>query len=264
MFTIIIPVFNRGEILSECLQSCISVASAIVSEGLERPEILVVDDGSNDYYQKKIEVMCAKYSVQLITSPTNRGAISARVIGASNAAYPAVTFLDSDNFLRPIPGSLVIRIVDVVARGGGVFFPTTLETGRILGVKFYLQRGELRLKDEINRDAPEMQMFCSAQAFLESFSNNRWRRIESPGYYKLLDSMAFKVIIFYDIRVYSLREGDDRLSLTLYKTRKNCLEVITAGISNVYNYSGIMDLQTIFKIMIRIIYATIRFAYAKI
>lgn len=89
--TIIVPAYNRGDIISETLNSLLNQTKPF-------HEVIVVDDGSSDNTHETLK----KYgdSIRVVHSP-NRGVQHARNIGASLATTEWITFCDSDDILMP-------------------------------------------------------------------------------------------------------------------------------------------------------------------
>ncbi|MDE6158206.1 MAG: glycosyltransferase, partial [Muribaculaceae bacterium] len=96
--SVIIPVYNVGELLRESVDSLISQLG-------DDCEVIIVDDGSTDNSGR----LCDEYSgiknVQVIHK-TNGGLSSARNAGIDHASGQYLLFLDSDDYLRP--GSLAL------------------------------------------------------------------------------------------------------------------------------------------------------------
>lgn len=91
-FSVIIPTFNRGPILSNAIDS-------ILSQSFYDYEIIVVDDGSTDNTKEIINSFKSekiKYIYQL-----NKGVCAARNNGAKNSNGKYLIFLDSDDQLTP-------------------------------------------------------------------------------------------------------------------------------------------------------------------
>lgn len=91
--SIVIPVYNTYEYLSECLDS-------VINQTLSDIEIIVVNDGSTD----NSEELCKRYAccdsrIKLI-SQENRGVAVARRVGANAATSPYVGFVDSDDTIE--------------------------------------------------------------------------------------------------------------------------------------------------------------------
>lgn len=106
--SIIIPVLNRGAVLSRCLES-------VACQGWRPLEVVVVDNGSSDdslavarEWIKRFEERGIGCSV--VAHPI-RGASAARNRGLAEATGEMVVFLDSDDTMRP-------GLVETAMRGG--------------------------------------------------------------------------------------------------------------------------------------------------
>lgn len=95
--SIIIPVYNRTELLRETLISC-------AIQTFEDCEILVVDDASEEDVSEVVEWVRGSFDVpclfRYIRQP-RRGAPAARNRGVREAAGRFIQFLDSDDLLHP-------------------------------------------------------------------------------------------------------------------------------------------------------------------
>jgi glycosyltransferase involved in cell wall biosynthesis len=102
LFSIIVPIFNRQELLNRCLMS-------VLQQSFSDLELIVVDDGSTD---RSIEVaQSIKDNRIKIFRQGNAGVSAARNLGAKNASGKWLIFLDSDdelveNALAGIAGDL--------------------------------------------------------------------------------------------------------------------------------------------------------------
>ena len=86
-FSIIVPNYNKGEYIHECLDS-------IIKQTFKNYEVIVIDDGSSDNSLEEIK----KYDVRFFQ--TNRlQAGGARNVGMKNANGEYIIFLDSDDYL---------------------------------------------------------------------------------------------------------------------------------------------------------------------
>lgn len=95
LISVIVPVYNTGAPLRDCLDS-------ILSQSYTPVEIIVVDDGSTD--RETIQI-CDKYaadnqSVKLIRQ-TNSGPSKARNVGIAEARGEFIAFVDSDDRIDP-------------------------------------------------------------------------------------------------------------------------------------------------------------------
>jgi len=88
-FTIIVPTYNRREIVLSCLQALAE---------LERPwpcEVVVVDDGSSDGTTEAVRLLQMPFPYHVLTQ-RNSGAAAARNLGAQRATGEFLLFLDDD------------------------------------------------------------------------------------------------------------------------------------------------------------------------
>ena len=76
----ILPLYNCGKYISECLDS-------ILMQGLayEEYEVIIVNDGSTDNGPKIVETYCCKYSNFHLITKKNEGVGSARNCGFEEA-----------------------------------------------------------------------------------------------------------------------------------------------------------------------------------
>lgn len=91
MFSIIIPTFNRVELLASTLEF-------VFSQRFEKFEVIVVDDGSTDGTMDYLQSLGKQ--VRRFRQP-NRGAGAARNHGARHAQGQYLAFLDSDDLWFP-------------------------------------------------------------------------------------------------------------------------------------------------------------------
>lgn len=87
-FSIIIPLYNKAEYIDRAIQS-------IINQSYQNFEIIVVNDGSVDRGEKKIELI-RDQRITLINQQ-NQGVSSSRNNGAKLAKYDLLTFLDADD-----------------------------------------------------------------------------------------------------------------------------------------------------------------------
>lgn len=93
LISIITPVFNRQELIIECVKS-------VQNQTYKNYEHIIVDDGSNDDTVKTVEALAAIDSkIILIKSPANSGGKPGKVrnVGIKIAKGELTAFLDSDD-----------------------------------------------------------------------------------------------------------------------------------------------------------------------
>jgi glycosyltransferase involved in cell wall biosynthesis len=93
--TVVIPVFNTGEVLRETLECVLSLSG-------EKDEVVIVDDCSTD--AKTLDVIKGfrrRPNVKVVRHDRNRGLGAARNTGVKNASADIIIPLDSDDLLAP-------------------------------------------------------------------------------------------------------------------------------------------------------------------
>ena len=105
MISVIVPVFNSGSYLSNCLDS-------ILNQTYSDLQVICVDDGSSDnsgdildHYQKKDP------RIQVIHQP-NSGVSTARNNGIEHAKGDYITFVDSDDEIEPDMYECLIGLIE--------------------------------------------------------------------------------------------------------------------------------------------------------
>lgn len=129
--SVIIPFFNRAQLVSECL-------SSICKQSLTSWEVLAVDDGSSDSTARVVSDYSKRDErFQLIERKGGpKGACRCRNIGLDAAQGDAVVFLDSDDLLEPFALEQRVRALekhqslDFVVSGTKVFRRELGDTSR--------------------------------------------------------------------------------------------------------------------------------------
>ncbi|HLO13485.1 MAG TPA: glycosyltransferase family 2 protein, partial [Anaerolineales bacterium] len=98
VLSIVIPAYNEEKGIAEIAMRVLSVESALKKVGVDRLELLVVDDGSRD---KTAEVAENIPGVCLIRHPKNKGYGAALKTGFSKASGELIGFLDADGTYPP-------------------------------------------------------------------------------------------------------------------------------------------------------------------
>ncbi len=88
LISVIIPLYNDAPFIQEAITS-------VLSQGIEKIEVIVIDDGSTDNFEEKINGIHDP-RVQLIKQ-VNSGAAEARNNGIRNAKGEFIAFLDADD-----------------------------------------------------------------------------------------------------------------------------------------------------------------------
>ena len=94
LISVIVPVFNKGSFLDDCIDS-------IVSQTYNAIEILLIDDGSTD----ASGTICDEWSLKdcrvNVIHTNNKGVSAARNIGLKLSKGQFITFVDADDTLTP-------------------------------------------------------------------------------------------------------------------------------------------------------------------
>ena len=93
ILSVIIPVYNAGSYISECLDSIIKISNPDV-------EVLAIDDGSTDNSRQIIEEYARKDIRIRYIYQKNGGVSVARNNGLENASGEYILFLDADDYLE--------------------------------------------------------------------------------------------------------------------------------------------------------------------
>lgn len=91
--SVIIPTWNRAEVIERALQS-------VVSQNYQNWECIIVDDGSEDDTQSRVEKYLADPRMQYIRLP-HCNVSAARNAGLARAGGEIIAYLDTDNFWHP-------------------------------------------------------------------------------------------------------------------------------------------------------------------
>ena len=94
LVSVIVPVYNVGAYLQQCLQS-------IASQSYAHLEVIVVDDGSTDDSGKIADEWASHDNRFRVVHQPNGGLSAARNTALDHATGRYVTFVDSDDFIAP-------------------------------------------------------------------------------------------------------------------------------------------------------------------
>lgn len=92
-FSVIITVYNRITYLQQAIDSACAQN--------EDSEIILVDDGSDDFTRNQLQLIAEKNPVQILWQEKNGGVSKARNAGVKAATGDWVVFLDDDDLLEP-------------------------------------------------------------------------------------------------------------------------------------------------------------------
>jgi glycosyltransferase involved in cell wall biosynthesis len=101
--SVIIPVYNRENVIEECVRS-------VCTQSHKELEIILIDDGSTDKTVEICRNLAAQDSRILLLEPGHTGVSGARNVGLDAATGEYVFFVDSDDVIHP-------RLLEVLVRG---------------------------------------------------------------------------------------------------------------------------------------------------
>lgn len=96
--SICIPVYDEQDAVAETLERCLALGDELRRNGVDRFEVIAVDDGSHD---ASAEVIARYPDVRLIRHVKNRGYGAALKTGFAAARYDLIGFLDADATYPP-------------------------------------------------------------------------------------------------------------------------------------------------------------------
>lgn len=116
LISVIIPVYNAEEYLSDCL-------SSMTKQGFvkEQYEIIIVNDGSTDNSESIIKRYCAQFDYMRLINTENQGVSKARNIGIQNASGKYIAFVDADDAVCDNCYHPMIQIMEKEALNGFCF-----------------------------------------------------------------------------------------------------------------------------------------------
>ena len=112
--SVIVPVYNAGAYLDQCMES-------LLGQTCRHTEILLIDDGSTDGSGEKCDAYAQKDARIRVIHKPNGGASTARNAGLREAKGDYIYFLDSDDYIEP---TLLQKVLESAEETGAelVFF----------------------------------------------------------------------------------------------------------------------------------------------
>ncbi|SFE41154.1 glycosyltransferase, partial [Succiniclasticum ruminis] len=92
--SVIIPVYNAQNYLSECIDS-------VLRQTMQDFEVICIDDGSSDDSYSILKKYAETEERVVLFSQTNQGVSTARNVGIDKARSEYIYFLDSDDYIEP-------------------------------------------------------------------------------------------------------------------------------------------------------------------
>ena len=215
--SVVIPALNEESGIADIMQRVLSVASQLVAVGIERLELIVVDDGSRD---RTAEIVRATPGATLVQHPVNRGYGAALKTGFRAAQGDLLAFLDADGTYPP---EYFPQLCQTLLSGG---------YDLVVGSRMAGAKSEMPVTRRIgNTIFAGMISLLSRQRITDSASGMRvFRRETLEKLYPLPDGLNFTPImstraLHEDVRMaeaaipYSERVGRSKLSVVRDGTR---------------------------------------------
>lgn len=177
MFSIVMPVFNRANLVRRAIRSCL----------LQRHpafEVIVVDDGSTDGTAKQVsEIVDPR--VRLFVQPINRGVSPARKLAAERARGTWIVWLDSDDELTS--DALELMEADIRRASDGVHgfrFMCRLDDGSLspappLRREVWDYEAYLRWAEKVSRRGAQETLTCFRRETFDAVKYPDGRALES-------------------------------------------------------------------------------------
>lgn len=173
--SIIVPVFNTPEpILRSCFES-------VKNQSNTNWELIVVDDGSSEEYEKIIDKLCMGIPNTKVFHKENGGVSSARNEAVKHTTGEWITFLDSDNTL---PQNTVQNYLDTVNDNGDN--DTDIVIGFCIPGTRVLKDGLdiITLENNIQETITEVEIINNKNELVNHLlTNNVKRWCNSPSYF---------------------------------------------------------------------------------
>ncbi|MFH1544987.1 MAG: glycosyltransferase family 2 protein [archaeon] len=138
--SIVIPAYNEGMAIEQTLRHTLKEKENLRKAGINRTEIIVVNDGSTDSTEEKIKKFNGK-NVRLISHETNKGYGATLKTGFNNSKGELIAFFDADgtypiNRLSDLCRKLIEENADMVI-GSRLDKGTKMPRQRYFGNKFF-------------------------------------------------------------------------------------------------------------------------------
>lgn len=242
--SVIIPVYNVGNYLENCLES-------IIKQTLSEIEILCIDDGSMDNTPEIIESYVSRFKNFKAIQQKNRGAGIARNLGILMAAGEYVAFMDGDDFYpeNDILETLYKNAVQSKAELCGGSF-ATYSNGTISYTGFrkgYVAEKEGLIKKEEYEAFGGYTRFLYSRKFLleNAIYFPDYRRFQDPPFFLNALSKAKKVYVLRKVS-YCYRKNHKLVEFDLSKSLQ-----LMKGIRDAIRISADYNMKKIFSLLVQ-------------
>jgi dolichol-phosphate mannosyltransferase len=245
MIYIVLPAYNEELTLPPLLEA---ISENLDEAGLKYT-VIIVNDGSTDATQKKVETLSKKLPIVLINHATNRGLPEAiktgllKAIEASSEKDIIVT-MDSDNTHTP---GLILRMLRMVREGHDVVIASRNAKGaRVIGVPFNRRILSFAASIIFRLFFPihgVKDYTCGYRAYRAEVINNMFNYygetfIDEPGFSCMVDILLkirkYPVIIGEVPLILRYDKKDSASKMDIKKTIKQTLKLIVKRRFNIY------------------------------
>jgi glycosyltransferase involved in cell wall biosynthesis len=159
--SVCIPVYNEEGAIATTIERCLAVEPELRAAGIERFELIVVDDGSGD---RSVETIRSYPSVRLIQHGINRGYGAALKTGFAAANHELIGFLDADATYPPehLPNlcrAMIDRDADLVIGSRMTGADSEMPLTRRMGNLFFARLLTFIAREPISDSASGMRVF---------------------------------------------------------------------------------------------------------
>lgn len=161
LVSVIMPVFNREEILAVSIQS-------VLDQGYKNWELIVVDDGSTDGSVNVVKKFTDE-RVKLVTLVNNAGHSAARNSGLRRARGEIITYLDSDNTWDDRYIGATVGAFDKLPDASAIYSGQLLYRGAS-SVPFAMRYGHFNRSLLENKNFIDLNAFSHRQSLLAHIS----------------------------------------------------------------------------------------------
>ena len=216
-FSIVIPTFERRQVLPQSIDSAIAFAHAV-----GETELVVVDDASQD---DTVEMVRERYAQQLVAGlihlverRINGGVAAARNDGARIARGDWLIFLDSDDQLLPIASQAIPAFAAQHKTAPVLIFRCEDEGGNLVGLPAVSAPFDLDML--LGRGLPgECLPVVSRAVFLAHPYDEDLRGFEYLAYLRMVQRHGPAILSETMVRRYTTA-GADRLSTLAQRLRR--------------------------------------------
>ena len=156
--TVVIPCYNQGEYIDECLDS-------VFNQTYHNIEIIIVNDGStDDFTNLKLSSIKNNNSFIKVFNQKNSGLSAARNTGIKNSTGKYIMPLDADDMIHP---EYIEKAVEVIDKNSGIGIVYS-------DVKRFGEVSITEIKPEFNKDLLLIKSYIRSSAL---FKKTDWEKV---------------------------------------------------------------------------------------